>query len=380
MSYLLSIVVPTKDRYFYLKHLIQLVKGFNSKEIELVIQDNTKDNIELLDYLKDNSWDGLKYSHIAEQMPVADNSSLAISNSSGKYVCVIGDDDGVLPKIVDVVSYMETNGIDALVSSSVLYDWPDFTDSSIYQLSSTVQFTEGKGSFFVVKPMKELQKCIKSGIRDICQLPKVYQGIVSRSLLDKVFERTGTFFPGGSPDMANAVSLALLNPKMFFYDSPLIISGQCRTVGGGERLRKRSELLKITEVPFLPHNIAKTWDDRLPRYWCADTIWPQSAISAFKAMNEELPTINFNQIMAIFLFDHPSYYNECRDYITDYISFSYYFIKCFFVKGFRYLYWHVSFLLSGKKKRAGVCIKRQIFTINEAVSYLVSTDSHAKSK
>lgn len=367
---ILSIVVPTKDRYYYLKKLIELISGFGSTEIELVIQDNTEDNGAILDYLKTVQYKNLKYFHQKDHIPISDNSTKAILNSTGEYVCFIGDDDGVLPSIIEVCKYMKLNEIDALLSSPVTYDWPDFGDNSIYQLSSTVQYKKGSGKYKKLIAEKEIRKCIKSGIRDLCLLPKVYQGIVRRDFLDKVYERTGTYFPGGSPDMANAVALALLNPRMAYFDASAIISGQCKTVGGGERLRKRNNLLKITEKSSLPRDIAETWDDRMPRYWCADTIWPQSAISAYKAMGVELPYINFNQIMATFIFDHPSYYKECKTFITNYIIFGYYFAKCFFVKGFRYVYWHLSFILSNKRKRAGVLIERNLDTINDAVAFL----------
>ncbi len=367
---ILSIVVPTKDRYYYLKKLIELITGFGSNEIELVIQDNTEDNSEMLEYLNKAQYGRLKYFHLKEHIPISDNSTQAILNSTGEYVCFIGDDDGVLPSITDVAKYMKSKGIDALLSSPVTYDWPDFGDNSIYQLSSTVQYRKGKGDYKELSAEKEIKKCLKSGIRDLCLLPRVYQGIVRRDFLDKVYQKTGTYFPGGSPDMANAIALALLNPKVVYFDAPLIISGQCRTVGGGERLRKRNNLLRITEKPSLPCDIAETWDDRMPRYWCADTIWPQSAISAYKAMAVELPNINFNQIMATFIFDHPSYYKECKSFIANPLIFAYYFAKCFVVKGTRFIYWHLSYLLSNKKKRAGVFIKRDIKTINEAVVFL----------
>ena len=47
-SPLLSIVVPTKNRYYYLLKLIELVESIGSPELELVIQDNSDDNDEFL--------------------------------------------------------------------------------------------------------------------------------------------------------------------------------------------------------------------------------------------------------------------------------------------------------------------------------------------
>ena len=48
---LLSIIIPTKDRYKYLKILISLIDSYNLSELELIIQDNTSDNTEILKFL-----------------------------------------------------------------------------------------------------------------------------------------------------------------------------------------------------------------------------------------------------------------------------------------------------------------------------------------
>lgn len=369
---LLSIVVPTKNRYYYLYFLIELISSFKSDEVEMVIQDNSDDNSEFLNTIDLEKNPFIRYFYDSKHLSQSENSDLSIKNSRGEYVCFIGDDDGILPNIVETVRFLKENNIDALIASTVIYNWPDFVDKSIYHLSSSVQYKKGKGKYIEINTRNEIENCVKSGLKDLCRLPKVYQGIVRRKILDKVYHRAGSFFPGGSPDMANAIALAILTPKTLYYDSPLIISGQSKSVGGGERLLNRNKLPNITKVPFLPKNISETWDERLPRYWCADTIWPQSAISAFHAMGVNLPKVNFNQILATFIFDHPYYYKKCRSYVTNYISFVYFLLKSFFDKGFRFLYWRLSFILSFRKKRAGVCIHRNLVSIVEAVSFLNS--------
>ena len=109
MNYLLSIVVPTKDRYYYLKYLIELISSFNTSDIELVIQDNTYDNQEILNYLNEYLNPHVKYYHIKEHLSQSENSDKAILNSSGEYVCFIGDDDAVTRHIVDCVKWMKSN-------------------------------------------------------------------------------------------------------------------------------------------------------------------------------------------------------------------------------------------------------------------------------
>ena len=62
----------------------------------------------------------------------------------------------------------------------------------------------------------ELKKVIKDGFGTLGLLPKVYQGVVSRQLLDKLYDKCGTYFPGPSPDMANAVALSILTDKVYY--------------------------------------------------------------------------------------------------------------------------------------------------------------------
>ena len=203
MGYLLSIVVPTKDRYYYLKHLIELIKSFKSDEIELVIQDNTYDNTEILEYQKELDYPHLNYFYTKEQISVSENSTKAILNSTGEYVCFIGDDDGVTRHIVDCVKWMKGKGIEILKSEYALYKWPSFPNGRM-KLSSSVSFHDYKGKVVEVNNKKALKKLLKSGITGLRNMPKVYNGIVKRATLDRIYDRCGTFFPGSSPDMGNA--------------------------------------------------------------------------------------------------------------------------------------------------------------------------------
>lgn len=108
MSYLVSVVVPTKNRYKYLKHLIKLVDSFQLPELEFVIQDNSDDNSEILSFLKSYSNPHIKYFYSTDALTMSQNGELAIRRSTGDYVCYIGDDDGVCRNIVDCARWMKS--------------------------------------------------------------------------------------------------------------------------------------------------------------------------------------------------------------------------------------------------------------------------------
>lgn len=232
---LLSIVVPTKNRYEYLCHLIDLLATFRNIDFEMVIQDNSDDNSAFLNKVCLDDYPFIRYFYLKEPLSQSDNSNKSILNSKGKYVCFIGDDDGVLPSILDVVKYMEKNNIDALISQHTVYNWPDYVDNSIYKTSAAILYHIGGGEYVYINPREEFKKSQQNGFRDMALMPRVYQAIVRRECLDEVYEICGSFFPGPSPDMANAVALSNLQspPRTVYFDAPVVITGQCKSVGGG---------------------------------------------------------------------------------------------------------------------------------------------------
>ena len=312
MGYLLSIVVPTKDRYFYLKYLIELIESFKSDEIELIIQDNTSDNNEILDYIKSLNYTHLKYFHTKEQLSVAENSTKAILNSSGEYVCFIGDDDGVTRHIVDCCRWMKRNGIDCVVPVGYAYNWPDADELAAakgLERGGTVFWKEASKEIRIVKTKDALRRLLDKGCTVRSVLPLLYQAVVKRTALDKIWDKCGSYFPGASPDMANGVALSLVIDQFAFVTFPIVFSGASKHRGGGESKMKHRGTTDFKSLPFLPDNIEEIWDERIPKVWTAPTIWCQSSIMAIKAMHRDclLDEIDFESLYEEFVIFYPYY-------------------------------------------------------------------------
>ena len=176
---LLSVVIPTKDRYYYLKHLLSFLLELDPDNVEIVIQDNTADNTEFQEYLKGIKYEKLVYHHTKEQIPISLNSDMAINNSSGKYVCFIGDDDGVTSLVVPCVRYMDKYDIDIVVPQLVSYNWPDsYNASKLLKESSQLKFADFSGEIRYVNPMNTLINLMKQGCTYRGNLPLLYHGIV----------------------------------------------------------------------------------------------------------------------------------------------------------------------------------------------------------
>lgn len=315
---LLSIVVPTKDRYPYLKKLVELVLSFESDEIELVIQDNTKDNSDFLSFLATIDNRNIRYAHREEQIPVTLNSDLAILNSTGKYLCFIGDDDGVLRNIIDYVKWMEENDVESLRSEPpISYNWPG-SKGLVYDSSSKLRFHRPTGKREVVTDFEKVRRFnLRRGGLEQSKNPRIYCGIVRRDILFKVYEKTGTFFPGPSPDMASSTALGYFVHKHVITDEIIVLAGSCpkSTAGMG---RQHKHAGRIEDVPWLPKDTAERWEKELPRYWTGETIYAESAIKAIKALEktEDLKYMNYPYFYASFAMYHPHEFYMIKPFVT----------------------------------------------------------------
>ena len=373
MSYILSIVVPTKDRYKYLKHLINFIDGFSTNEIELVIQDNTFINSEIVEFLSLKHRPSLKYYHNKEQLPISLNADLAIQHSTGEYVCFIGDDDGVLPNIIDCVKWMKRKNIEALSPAITIYNWPDFLDFGKKNLSGALFYDNFSFDVEEINITKSLQKLANRGFTHIYTIPKVYQGIVKRNCLDEIYKIGKTYTPGPSPDMATAVALSFVVKKFVVINLPVILIGQCQSVGGGERALKGA-VKNIDEVPFLPQNAKEYWNSRIPRVWCSQTVWPESAIKAMQYMNKESEIkINYEFILAKFIRTHQSEKKLALQLSNNRAKLSSYLIYFTIAYALIEIRSRVKSLITRKKQNGGKNnIIRGINNIEDASNFLMS--------
>lgn len=299
MKPLLSIVIPTKDRYSTLFPVVDMILSFDlNADLEIIIQDNSENNADALEFIGARvASRNLKYFHEAMPFSVIANSDKAVLNSGGEYVCFIGDDDGVMPNIVNVTKWMKEKEFKALKSNKPVYYWPgqksNYLDGS---LSGVLSYEKWKSrTFEVISTKKALKITLSKGGNNIQLLPCLYHGIVERRVLDVIFEKTGTFFPGPSPDMANAVALSQVIDSCVYVNYPVCISGKSiKSTGGSGVLHKH--VSRIEDVRHLPSDTADNWDSRIPKYWTGPTIWAESVLKALESFENKGAIQEFNFI------------------------------------------------------------------------------------
>lgn len=312
MGYLLSIVVPTKNRYFYLEHFVRLIRSFGNDDIELVIQDNSDDNTDFLSFLESLSYPTLKYFYQKDSIPISKNSDLAILHSTGEYVCYMGDDDAVMPNIYDWVVWMKKNGVEAIKSSNVIYYWPDSKPGKHINNSGRLIYHNYSKRIRMVDPPSALDAVLKQGCLNKGEIPLVYHGIVRRDVLDRCYEKTGTFFPAPCPDIANGVAMSLLVKQYAIVDEPVILSGASMHHGGKSAIK--GKYLRLEDMHWMSDSEKSEWDSRLLRYGIAESIYANSTIMVLGRFNRPdlLGRLNFERYYAWVLVNYPDLSQEVK--------------------------------------------------------------------
>ena len=300
-----SVVVPTYRRYQYLYGSIESLLQIKSDKIEFIIQDNTEDNSsikEFIDSIKDSRF---HYFHKAEHISVMENSDLAVGHAVGKYVCMIGDDDTVSSRIIKIAEFCEDNDIDACSFIFPGFNWPDMTFEVKKREANLFFQNEATG---IVKRLDIdviLREALKEGSAPSPEMPRLYHGLVSKDCLERIYKKAGTYFPGPSPDAANAVPVCIetRNPvKIFDY---AIISGYGRESARGEGNRGQ-HYGELKDKPWLPKDILERWNKELPPIFSAETILAQSMLEALNAMGRQdlIKQFGFDKVYAVFFLHH----------------------------------------------------------------------------
>lgn len=285
MTPLLSIIVPTKNRYPQLIETISSIcKFINSIDLEVIIQDNSIDNSVFLKNFKLESFPFIKYFFDSNEKDSITNFNDAINNASGEYCIVIGDDDIVNPYILDVVKKVKQANLDSLIYPRGQYYWPDvkFIKQFKFFEPSSLQFVKSNILEFTKKTSAdELTNILDFGGCNLGNGPCLYHGLVKKKVLDDIFLKFGSYVLGYAPDMSFTITLLLEKEDFYFTNVCLTIPGASynSAAGMGRRGKHSTTLDNLPNI--IPKKMLGDWDQNLPRIWTGYTF---NAISIYAVL------------------------------------------------------------------------------------------------
>lgn len=306
---ILSIVVPTRNRHRYLATLVQSLLRMQSRDFEIVVHDNSEDNAEWLRLCGSISDPRLRYVLDPAPMPITENCDRAVAHARGDFVCMLGDDDGVIESIIDLARWMKLRGLDAAMAPVATYLWPGV--GSVLDANSSngvLRLLRYSGTIEIVAESAALDFVLRSGGTRIGDLPSVYQAVISKRALDALKSRAGTCFPGPSPDMASAVGLSAVVSSFARVDLPVVISGSCPVSGAAEGARHRHEG-EIADRKFLSADTASQWPPQVPFFFSGATLWAATLVRALALTGREnlQSRIRLDRLFASCIVFNPKY-------------------------------------------------------------------------
>lgn len=292
-SPLLSVVIATKNRQKYALSAVESILSLKDDRLEVVIQDNS-DEQTLEEKLKMYSSDSrLVYRYTNEVCSFIDNFNASIELSNGEYLCLIGDDDGINPEVIDVANWAKINNVDAVVGSlSANYRWegtgaPDTLFTKMTGSTLTITHFDGKAENVNIE--KSLIQLMDNGCTNYndFKLPKLYHGVVRKSCLENVKKRTGAFISGLSPDIYTSVSLACVVNRLVYVSYPITIPGVCAESGTVKEGQIKKHSKKLEDAPHFKGRKNYFWNNEIPKIFCVQTIWADSGFSALRDMGRK---------------------------------------------------------------------------------------------
>lgn len=317
MKYILSIIIPTKNRQKYCLAAIRQILSLNLSEIEICIQDNSDTDI-LRNEISSIASENIVYNYHEGVLSFVDNFSEAVSLSHGEYLCMIGDDDGILPSIMDMVRFMKGKGIDSLIPSlGAVYYWP--SDNPIVANGEkgvlTLSYLRSKARY--TNSQKALLKLLKGAVQNYTSLdmPRLYHGIVKKTCLEDIKEQTGKYFDGLTPDIYMAVALSFVCKKTLRIDTPITISGICPTSGSNDSATGK-HTGKLEDAPHFRGHTDYHWDEHIPAFYSVDTIWAETLMQALTMFKRDDLKSKFNMSLfeIICLKKYPEYENIIKEH------------------------------------------------------------------
>lgn len=358
-EYLLSVVIPTKNRAVYANKCIRQVLECSEDKIQIVVQDNSTDDI-LEKMIQDLLvHPNVTYQHTKEPLSFVDNFDYALQMAQGRYVTIIGDDDGITSELFKVAEWAEANQLESVKPNlNAIYFWPGSKVFNDEDDTGKLQIDRNTARIRWADPYDGVVYLLKNGCQDYlkCDLVKIYHGVVKKDLLDRVKSKTGKYVAGLSPDIYLSVALSICaEKKMAVIDVPITISGICK--GSGSSQSSTGEHTgKLEDAPHFNGHDHYMWKEDVPGFYSVETIWADSALAAVEDISFELRK-NYNNSKLVF--DTIKKYSSFKNIIWEnyinhggnIIKYSLQLIKEFFKRGDK----SIKYRFSKHKKHTYAC-------------------------
>ena len=291
-----SIVIPTRNGFRYLRYAIESVLAQEARTFELVVSDNhsTDGTSEYLKTIADERFRVIRPDRL---LSMVEHFEFALASARGEWVTTLGDDDGVMPFFFDNLTRLRLERVkaNAIAFRRAYYFWEGVDE--LHGDMVVISFPYPRG--FYKNNRWSMFLCLSSVI-DYMHLPQTYTtGLVRRRYIEAIKAKAnGVFFYGKAPDAASAVALLLHAKRHYRVEEPVFWTGTSPKSTGfsqasQEHKQRSDEFDRLNEVAKrpptrdLPQPLASEFDfaviffEALMSNPCTGRLWTSAAMRCF---------------------------------------------------------------------------------------------------
>jgi glycosyltransferase involved in cell wall biosynthesis len=242
-----------------LTYTLQTCLTQNHDSFEVVICDNCS-SPETRRVVERFGSDRIKYVRSDKLLAMSDNWELAVSQSSGEYVIVVGDDDALLPGALDQLDFLIGHlKAKILRWNLAFYYWPGIPGG----LKDNVLWLPLPRENKIINSRQMIDAVVNRGVNH-APLPMIYNGAIHRDLIQQLRDRTGRVFNSRIPDHYSGIAFAYLSKSYHWIGKSLGILGTSPTSTGLAQLYVRGESPIAKDFDALNEAIGFTVHPQVP--------------------------------------------------------------------------------------------------------------------
>jgi glycosyltransferase involved in cell wall biosynthesis len=220
--------LPTRNRLEYLKYAVETVRRQDYDDWEIIIADNASDD-DVESYVRSLNDERVVYSRSDHFIPVTENWNLALEQSSGDFVIMLGDDDGLMKGYFRRVRWLieEYGSPELIYSSGYLYAYPGVLPGHqtglLHHYRNATFLRSALEPFWL--PTREATRLVRQSLDFKMKFTfNMQYFLIARSLIDKL-GREGPVFQSPFPDYYASNVMLMKAQRILIEPRPLVAIG-----------------------------------------------------------------------------------------------------------------------------------------------------------
>ncbi|MBP7272646.1 MAG: glycosyltransferase family 2 protein [Saprospiraceae bacterium] len=235
---LISVVIPVRNCESTIYYTLKSVLNQTTQNFEVVVSDNycDDDTAKVILSFKDEK---IKYFKTDERLSMCDSYEFAASKAIGKYMIIIGGDDGIHQNALDRLEEEILNTNYKMYCWPVkLYKWPNNKgiafedDCNMYRFNSIKQIDTVSAAIANLK---------LGGWRYENLMTMLYHTCISMSIVKDVIKDHGRLFYTTQPDVYTSYVIPAYVKELKVIDKPITISGHSKHGNSAVTLDKNNK-------------------------------------------------------------------------------------------------------------------------------------------